>query len=177
MLPGDCALFLGRNRGHDAAAIGLRQFDRRQADAARCAEHEDGFALLDIAAVLQAVDRGAIGHQQRAGFYQVDPLGYLEQPFGRHRDLFLQPAIADAAHHAVTNGEAFDALAQCLDRARDLATRSKRAGRLELVHVADNQRVGKIDGTGSDLDQHFALGGGGGVDILDDQGFGSAGFL
>ena len=29
----------------------------------------------------------------------------MVKPFGRHRDLFLQPAIADAAHHAVAHGE------------------------------------------------------------------------
>ena len=119
----------------------------------------------------------SVGHQQRAGFHQVDPVGNLEQAFGRDRDLFLQAAIADTAHHAIAHGKIADPFADRFDRARDLATGRERARRLELVHVANDQRIGKVDRTGSDLDQNLTRASLRGINLLDNEGLRATGLL
>ncbi len=123
------------------------------------------------------MDTGTIGHQQRAGLGQIDAVGDLEQALRGDRDLLLQPAIADPAHHPVADRKALGAFAQRLDSARDFSSRGERPGGLELVHVADDQRVGEVDRAGRDLDQHLAGARFGLGDLLDDQRFGTTGFF
>jgi len=129
----------------------------RLADAARSAQHQHTVARFDVAAILQTMDRGAIGHQQRSGLLERHAFGNREHAPGGHDQLFGKAAVAQPGHDPVTDLETLDAFAQRLDHARDLAARRKRALRLELVEIADDQRVGKIDRAGLDRNQHFAL--------------------
>jgi len=123
------------------------------------------------------VDGGTVGHQQRARLHEIDALGHLEKTRRRHGHLLAQTTAADARDHAVADLPTGHAFAQRGNSAADLATRAEGPGRLELVQVLDDQRIGIVDRTGRDIDQHLARAGHGGFDILDHQRFGATGLL
>ena len=124
-----------------------------------------------MAAVLEAVDGGPVGHQQARGLFERHTVRHREHAACGHHDLFGQPAIADPGKHPVTHSKAFDTFAECLDHAGNLAAGREGALGLELVHVADNQPVGIVDRASLDRDQHFALAGNGSVDLVQRQRF------
>src|SRR3546814_5288447 len=62
--------------------------DRGDADPARGAKDEQGVAFLDMAAIDQRVDAGAIGHQQRRALGKIMGLGQMIDIVHRYRDRF-----------------------------------------------------------------------------------------
>ena len=148
---------------------------RGQTDAARRAEYKHHVAWLDVAAIDQTMVIGAIRHQQRSAGREIDAIGQGEQPPLFDHRLSRQPAIADHADHAITQVPAAYPLAQGNDFAGDFTTGGKRTRRLELVKVANDQRIGIVDRTGLDRHHNLPRTGDEIGAILQHQGFGTAG--
>ena len=87
---------VGRRRAGDhPRAHQLADLDRREPDAAGGAEHRERLAGAQLRAVLQRIERGAVGDDQAGGALEVEPVRQLHQPVGRDRDLLARRAVAD----------------------------------------------------------------------------------
>ena len=86
-------------------------------------------------------------------------------------------AKAGHAQNAVADFQPFDPLSDSVDLACDLPARRKGARRFHLVHVLDNQRIGKVETRRADADTHLLLAGLGGLHLGQLQGFRAAGFM
>ena len=68
-------------------------------------------------------------------------------------------AEAGHAKHAVALGQPLDPFAHRIDDTGNLSARCEGTRRLHLVHVADDQRVGKVHTGGMDAHPHLLLAG------------------
>src|SRR3546814_10776339 len=97
------------------------------------AKDEQSVAFLDVAAIDERVDAGAIGHQERGTFREIMALGQMIDIVDADRDGFGHSAIAAARNHAVADLEFGHAFADYGDQSRDLAARRDRAFGAELI--------------------------------------------
>ena len=104
------------------------------------------------------MDGGGVGEDQRRALGEAAVFGQAVEALRLDGDLARKAAVADHAHHAIADLPVGDTLTQRLDHARDLATGCKRALRLELVFVLNDQNVGIVDRAGLHRDQHLPLG-------------------
>ena len=166
---------LAGDSGDNFRAVSLAQLHRRQPHAACCTQHQQGVASLQVPAIEQPVHIGAIGHQQRCPGFKAHAIGQREQLVGRCEHFFSQSAVAHHRNHAVTHVPLRHAFTHRSNHPRQLAARRERALRFELVHVLDDQHVGKVDRTGLDRDPDLAGAGLRGLNLVKGQALGSAG--
>ena len=149
--------FFVRGRGcNHGGAQGLGNLDGRSADAAGSAQHQHGFAGLELRPVNQRMVRGGVNHdegrridirktrrQRHAQRGRCDRVGGEAAGAGQAGDVLADPQIGDASaygpHHAGIFGAGH-----------------KRQRRLDLVFVLHDQQVGEIQARRLDFDQHFA---------------------
>ena len=143
--------------GDDACTQRLADFHRSQADAAGCAEHQQGFAGLKVGALFEGVHRGAIGHAEGGGYGEVHAFGNGQHVVVRHGDLLCEAAPAGEGHDAVAGFEVGDFFPDRRDHACRLAAWRKGEGRFELVFAFDDEGVWKVDPGGVDVEQDFVL--------------------
>ena len=120
------------------------ELDRGQSDAARRARHQQGFAGLVAAALLQGVVRGAVGHGEGRAVLVAHIVRHRQELAGIDHGFGGIAAMADHADHTIALLVAGDTLTQLDDVAGDPRPGAKDAGG-ELVLIGDDQRVGEID--------------------------------
>jgi hypothetical protein len=96
-------LFLAGDGRDHAGTEGLGEFDGGKTDTACRAEDQHGVTGLDMATILEAVDGGAVGHQQRGAGGVVDAIGQREQARDGGDDLFGKTAVTDHGNDAVAD--------------------------------------------------------------------------
>ena len=74
-------------------------------DAAGRAEHGERFARLEIGAILQRVQRRAVGDAEAGGAVEIEAVRNFDQLVGGDRDAFARRAIARIADDAVADRE------------------------------------------------------------------------
>ncbi len=152
---GGRGLVLRRHRSDDPRPQCLADFHRCQSDPAGGAEHEQGLARLEPAAIDQCMDRGAVGQEQCRAFGKTAAGGQADRLALVDHDLFRQPAIEIRGDQLVARRPTGDSFADRFDLAGDLAARRERARRLQLIFVLDDEDVGIIDRAGAHPDQQL----------------------
>ena len=157
VLHAEVGLLLRRDGGDHARAPGRAEFDRRDADAAGRAQHQQGLALLEFRAVLQRVMRGAVGHEEgarprrRAWRPESSPTRVASTAtFVAMPPQPIEASMRSPTLRLVTPCPTAD------NDAGDLAARRERPARLELIQVLDDERVGIVDAAGLHVDDDMA---------------------
>ena len=83
-----------RGAGDHARAHQLAEFDGRKADAAGGAQHGQRLAGFELGAVLERMQRGAIGDAEAGGVVEIEAVGNVDQLVGRDRDAFARGAVS-----------------------------------------------------------------------------------
>jgi len=135
------AFFLGGGGRNDCRAHRFRDIDGRHADAARRAEHQHGFAGLEVAAGLEAVKRRAIGDDEAGGGFRAHVGGHRNAGGSGKCDPFRQRAHGRERHHALAHQRFRRTFAERDDLARDFASRREGQRRLHLIEPGDEQRI------------------------------------
>ena len=150
------AFFIGRCGCDHACTGGLGNLDGRRADATGRAQHQHGFAGLELAAVDQRMVRGGVNHDEgRCVDRRKTGRQRHAQRSWRQR-VRAKTAGARQAGHALADLEVGDAFAHRLDTASVFGTRHKGQGRLHLVLVLHDQQVGEVQTGGLDGDAHLS---------------------
>ena len=178
-LIGTCGLGHGQflcaaGGGDHLGAHGLADFHRGQTDAAGGAEDQQGFARLQVGALLEGVHRGAVGHAEGGRAVEVHAGRNRHNVVTRHRHLFGKAAPAGQGHDPVTDFDMGDFFADRRHYAGCFAARRKREGRLELILAFDDQGVREVDPGGMHVQHdlgflHLRAG-----NVFQHQGFGRA---
>ena len=103
--------------------------------------------------------RGAISQCQRGGF--IKGHAFRQGRYGRRRHHHFFGVATPSTHgqHAVAQLEASHALAERSNGARHFAARRKWQGRLELIFVFNDERVGKVHRRRMHLHHHLPAAG------------------
>jgi len=99
---------------------------------------------------------GAVGHQQRGAVLERHLIGNLHAHGGIGDDTRRESAPTRHGERALPHADVSHAVAHVEHDARHLASRRKRTRRPQLVLVPDQQRVRKIQATGSHREQDLA---------------------
>ena len=91
------------SNGNDARAHQLGDLHRGKTGAAGGAEHGHRLARLQMPAVFEAVDGGAIRHRHAGGDRVADTVGNGDQRLHLGDDLLARPAPAEVGHHPVAD--------------------------------------------------------------------------
>jgi hypothetical protein len=123
VLPADGQLrFVRRARDH-AGAEGEADLDRGDADAARRAQHQQGLARLQRAAIAQGMLARAICEQECRRFLIGHRVGDAVQFRRLDRHFFRERADADRRHHAIAGCHQVHICANFFHDAGQLAAR------------------------------------------------------
>ncbi len=177
MLAADGELVVGRRAGDHARAECLPDLNRRDADPAGGAEHEQRLAGFQLAAIAQPEIRRRVGEPERGRLREIHSGRQRQQPprFGFH--FFRERAVRRDCHHAIAGLESIHAVARRFDDARDFATGREGERRLDLILVLDDQDVGEIHARGLHRNHDFAGTRRRRLDVFDDERLGrSVGF-
>ena len=120
MLLAQGELVIGRGGGDHPCAHCLAKLDRGKPHAAGSAEHEQGFARLELAALLQPVIGGAIGQQESRRGLKIHRVGDRDDAGGAGGHLLRIAAITDIGKHPVTDRKVIYPFANRTDNAGHL---------------------------------------------------------
>jgi hypothetical protein len=153
----DRELVSASGRGDDARAECLADFDRRQADSAGRAQHQERFSRLQMAAMRQRKIRGAVRHRKRRGNHEIHRLGDRHHGSGVEHDLLgVAATVAQHRDHPLPDAQTRNPAAGFDHLPRGFEPRRERERRLHLVGPADHQAVGEIDPGGAHPDADLA---------------------
>src|SRR5436190_30578 len=116
-------LVIGRRAGDDACAERLADFDRREPDAARRAEHQQRLAGLETGPVAQRVIRRAIGQEKRGTGGKIHPGRKRNEPMGLRFDFLGERAVGGERDDLVAGLDVLHVRPDFLHHARELASR------------------------------------------------------
>src|SRR3954468_4379752 len=168
--PGKLQL-VGRGRaGDDTRAHEPAEFDGRQADAPGRAEHGQGLAGLQPRAVLERMERGAVGDGEPRRLLVADARGDAHQALGARDHSLPARAPAQMGDDALALRPAAHAPPKRRDHAGTLRPRRERKRGLVLVTALDDERVEEIERGRAHLNHHLAGAGPGLRQVLDDEG-------
>ena len=143
--------------GRDARAERLADLDRRQADSAGRAQHQERFPRLQMAAMGQRKMRGAVGDRERRGGHKIHGVGDWHHGRSVEHDLFgIAAAAAQHRQHPPPDVKTCDPTAGFDHLARGFEPRREREWRLYLVGPADHQAVSEINPGGAHSDADLA---------------------
>src|SRR5207302_7591372 len=94
-------LLVRRRTRDDACAHQLAEFDCREPRAARRAEYRERLAGLELGAIFQGVQRGAVDHRDAGGAIEVERTGNFHHALRADRDLLARGTKAAIAEYAI----------------------------------------------------------------------------
>ncbi len=100
---------------------------------------------------------GAVSQDEAGGLLVGHGVGDSDDLFGVGQNMGCKTAKTGERQHAVAHGNLCHTLAKRLNLSGDFTARRKGAGRFHLVHVADDQRVGKVQTGGMNAHAHLAF--------------------
>ncbi|MNE49450.1 hypothetical protein D3C80_1439690 [compost metagenome] len=119
---GDSEFFGAAGSSDHPCAHGLADFHCRQSDTARRTQHQQGFAGLELAALLQSMHRGAVSHAKGGCTGEVHLLRNWQHVVGGYCHLFGKTPPAGQGHDPVTDFEIGDLFTHRADDAGSFAT-------------------------------------------------------
>ena len=114
---GEFKLFIRRCARDHFQPKQLAEFASRKAGAVCRAKHCKRLAAFRAGAILQRMQRGAIGDDDSGGAIEIEVRGNLDDGVRRQSDLFARPVVAARGDDAITGLEVADATADALDHA------------------------------------------------------------
>ena len=171
MAPREGELFVRGRAGDHPRAHRLADLHRREPNAAGRAEHEKGLAGFHLGALLQRMQRGAVGDRKARRLVERETIGDFRQAIGRDRDPLRRRSISADAHDPVADLKPLGFRSQRDHPARELAAGRKGRLGLHLVLALDDQRVEEVEPGIGDFDHSLARPGGGRLDFHDPQIF------
>ncbi len=148
VLARDRHLFRAAGRGDNGGAHGLADLDRGKPDAACRAMHQQGFAGLQIAAMVEPDMARAIGHGEAGGGDEIHAFRQAVHMHGGHADLLAKGAVIHDRHDALADFKALHAGPESVDAACALETGAEGKGGARLVLAGRHEGVREIDPDG-----------------------------